>query len=128
MRIGELARACDCSVETIRYYESVGLLSAPRRAANGYRIYSDEHRKWLQFVRRSRDLGLPQDEVRLLIEIACDESAACEDVYALLSSHVQQISTRIRELKQLEKSLTRLRARCADGKSKKCPAIDELMK
>ena len=128
MRIGELARACDCSVETIRYYESVGLLSAPRRAANGYRIYSNEHRKWLQFVRRSRDLGLPQDEVRLLIEIARDESAACEDVYALLSSHVQQVSTRIRELKQLEKSLMRLQSRCANGKSKKCPAIDELMK
>jgi MerR family mercuric resistance operon transcriptional regulator len=128
MRISELARACGCSVETIRYYESVGLLSAPRRAANGYRVYSDEHRKWLQLVRRSRDLGLPQDEVRLLIKIARDESAACEDVYRLLSSHVQRVSTRIRELKQLEKSLIRLQSRCADGRSKKCPAIDELMK
>jgi DNA-binding transcriptional MerR regulator len=104
------------------------LLSAPRRAANGYRVYSDEHRKWLQLVRRSRDLGLPQDEVRLLIKIARDESAACEDVYRLLSSHVQRVSTRIRELKQLEKSLIRLQSRCADGRSKKCPAIDELMK
>ena len=128
MRISELARTCGCSVETIRYYESVGLLSAPRRAANGYRVYSDEHRKWLQLVRRSRDLGLPQDEVRLLIKIARDESAACEDVYRLLSSHVQRVSTRIRELKQLEKSLIRLQSRCADGRSKKCPAIDELMK
>ncbi|UCD68613.1 MAG: MerR family transcriptional regulator [Betaproteobacteria bacterium] len=128
MRISELSRTCGCSVETIRYYESVGLLSAPRRAANGYRVYSDEHRKWLQLVRRSRDLGLPQDEVRLLIKIARDESAACEDVYRLLSSHVQRVSTRIRELKQLEKSLIRLQSRCADGRSKKCPAIDELMK
>ena len=128
MRIGELAHACDCSVETIRYYESVGLLSVPRRAANGYRISSDEHRKWLQFVRRSRDLGLSQDEVRLLIKIARDESAACDDVYALLSSHVQQVNRRIRELEQLENSLTRLRARCTGGESQKCPAIDELMK
>jgi MerR family mercuric resistance operon transcriptional regulator len=128
MRIGELARACDCSVETIRYYESVGLLSAPSRAANGYRIYSDEHRKWLQFVRRSRDLGLRQNEVRLLLEIARNDAANCEDVSALLSSHVQQVSTRIRELKQLEKSLTRLQSRCAGGNANKCPAIDELMK
>ncbi|UCH48774.1 MAG: MerR family transcriptional regulator [Betaproteobacteria bacterium] len=128
MRIGELARACHCSTETIRYYESIGLLSVPRRAANGYRIYSDEHRKWLQFVRRSRDLGLPQDEVRLLIEIARNDSANCEDVCALLSSHAQKVSTRIRELEQLEKTLIRLQSRCTDGSSKKCPAIDELMK
>lgn len=128
MRIGELARACECSVETIRYYESVGLLSAPRRAANGYRIYSEEHRKWLQFVRRGRNLGLPQDEVRLLTKIAHRDPAACKDVCALLSSHLQKVSERIRELKQLENTLIRLQSRCTEGNSKKCPAINELMK
>ena len=128
MRIGEFAKACDCSVEAIRYYESVGLLAAPKRATNGYRIYSDEHQKWLQFVRRSRDLGLTQDEVRVLIEIALNDSAVCEDVYAILSSHVQQVRRRIRELKQLKNSLIRLQSRCDEGNSRKCPAIEELMK
>lgn len=127
MHIGELARKCNCSAETIRYYESVGLLSAPARAANGYRIYSDEHRKWLHFVRRSRDLGLSQDDVRLLIESARDDSTVCEDVYALLSSQIQKVSGKIRELKRLERTLIRLQSRCTNRKSTKCPAIDELM-
>jgi DNA-binding transcriptional MerR regulator len=66
--------------------------------------------------------------VRLLIEIAHDDSANCEDVSVLLSSHVQKVSRRIRELKRLEKTLKQLQSRCTGGKSKKCPAIDELMK
>jgi len=128
MRIGELARACDCSVETVRYYEQIGLLSKPGRADNGYRIYSDEHKKWLQFIRRSRHLGLSQDEVRVLVDIAHEESPACEDVQILLSGHLRRVGQKIRELKQLERALTRMQSRCDDGKSRTCPAIDELLK
>lgn len=128
MRIGELAKACDCSVETIRYYEQIGLLSKPRRAGNGYRIYLDEHRKWLQFIRRSRHLGLSQRETRVLVNMAHEDSPACEDVQLLLSSHLQQVRQKIRELRQLEGALMRLQARCDDRKSTACPAIVELLK
>jgi hypothetical protein len=56
VRIGELARACDCPAETIRYYEKIGLLPQAVRRANGYRSYDDTHQKWLQFILRSRGL------------------------------------------------------------------------
>ncbi len=128
MRIGELAKACDCSVETIRYYEQIGLLSKPGRAGNGYRIYLDEHKKWLQFIRRSRHLGLSQNETRALVDIAHEDSPACEDVQLLLSGHLQQVRQKILGLRQLEEALMRLQSRCDHRKSTTCPAIAELLK
>ena len=128
MRIGELAKACDCSVETIRYYEQIGLLSRPGRADNGYRIYLDEHRKWLQFIRRSRHLGLSQNETRVLVNIAHEDSPACKDVQLLLSDHLGQVRQKILELRQLEEALMRLQSKCDDRQSTACPAIAELLK
>jgi DNA-binding transcriptional MerR regulator len=99
MQIGELAARCGCPVETIRYYEKVGLLPAPRRAENGYRQYGDNHRKWLQFTLRSRALGFTQRQVKRLAAIAS----------------------------QLERALLRLKAKCKDATFQECPAVDELM-
>ena len=127
MRIGELAETCHCPVETIRYYEKVGLLPAPARLANGYRSYGDEHRKWLQFIVRSRDLGFSQDQVRRLTDLAHQQRPACAEVFELLDQHVSDVRQRISELRQLEKALVRLRRQCHDGTLHDCPVIDELM-
>jgi len=128
MRIGQLAKACDCSVETVRYYEQIGLLSKPARADNGNRMYSDDHRRWLQFVRRSRHLGLSQDEVRVLVGIAQNDSPACADVQAMLSGHLRRVGRKIHELRQLKKELVRLHSGCDDVNAGSCLAIDELLK
>ena len=127
MRIGELAAVCDCPVETIRYYEKTGLLPKPLRTANGYRSYEDQHRKWLQFILHSRGLGFTQNEIRRLADLAHNKAPACADVYELLSSHVSQVRRKLRELKQMEKSLVRLSGKCEDGTLNECPVIDELM-
>ena len=127
MRIGELANACDCPVETIRYYEKIGLLPAATRLANGYRSYDDEHLKWLQFIIRSRDLGFNQNEVRRLTDLAHQRRPACSDVHDLLEHHVVDIRDRIAELQRLEKALVRLKRQCHEGTLHDCPVIDELM-
>lgn len=127
MRIGELANACDCPVETIRYYEKIGLLPAAARLANGYRSYDDEHRKWLQFIVRSRELGFSQDEVRRLTDLAHQKRPACSDVYDLIDQHVVDVRDRITELQRLEKALVRLKRQCHEGTLHECPVIDELM-
>jgi MerR family mercuric resistance operon transcriptional regulator len=127
MLIGELANTCDCPVETIRYYEKIGLLPKPMRSSNGYRSYDDQHRKWLQFILRSRGLGFTQDEVRRLTEIAHKTKPACADVHLIISDQVSQIQGKIRDLKRLEKSLIRLNEKCEDGTLNECPVIDELM-
>ena len=127
MRIGELANACDCPVETIRYYEKIGLLPAAARLANGYRSYDDEHRKWLQFIIRSRELGFNQDEVRRLTDLAQQQQPACADVHKLLEDHVHDVQKRVRELERMERALVRLKRQCRDGTLHDCPVIDELM-
>jgi len=127
MRIGELAASCDYPVETIRYYEKIGLLPKPLRTANGYRSYEAQHRKWLQFILHSRGLGFTQDEVRRLVEIAHKKATACGDVHLLLSGHLSEVHRKLRNLKQLEKALVRLKAKCENGTLNECPVIDELM-
>ena len=127
MRIGKLATSCDCPVETIRYYEKIGLLPQPTRLANGYRSYDDVHGKWLQFILRSRALGFSQDEVRRLTDLAHQKRPACVEVHDLLQEHVDDVQDRIRELKRMKRALVRLKDKCHDGTLHDCPVIDELM-
>jgi MerR family mercuric resistance operon transcriptional regulator len=127
MRIGELARACDCPLETIRYYEKIGLLPQVARGMNGYRSYEDTHQKWLQFILRSKELGFNQNEVRRLTDIAHQQQPACADVLEMLKEHVIDVRKKVRELKRLERALLRLKTQCQDGTLHDCPVIDELM-
>lgn len=127
MRIGELGQACDCAVETIRYYEKIGLLPLATRTANGYRSYDDIHRKWLQFILRSRELGFSQEEVRRLTDLAHKKRSACADVHKLLEEHVSDVRKRVLELQRMESALVRLKEQCQDGTLHDCPVIDELM-
>ncbi len=127
MRIGELATGCGCPVETIRYFEKIGLLPEPARRANGYRYYGEEHRNWLQFILRSRALGFSQAEVRRLTDVAHQHRPACVEVYDLLQEHVNDVQKRIRELQQMKTALVRLKDKCRDGTLHDCPVIDELM-
>jgi Cu(I)-responsive transcriptional regulator len=128
MRIGELATACDCPAETIRYYEKIGLLPPAVRRTNGYRSYEDMHQKWLQFILHSKALGFSQSEVRRLTDLAHQKQPACADVHELLQEHVNDVHKRIRELKRMERALIRLKTQCQDGTLHDCPVIDELMK
>lgn len=128
MRIGELASECGCSVETIRYYEKIGLLSVPERAENGYRAYSDNQLKWLQFILRCRRIGLSQDEIRQLVNIDTKASSKCDEVNELLAEHLTSLRHKLDDLKQMEISISRLKGKCKNGTLGDCPVIVELMK
>ncbi len=127
MRIGELAQICNCPVETIRYYEKIGLLPPPARQANDYRHYELMHQKWLQFILRNKELGFSQSEVRRLTDLAHQLQPACAEVHELLEEHVNDVRKRIHELKRMERALVRLKTQCRDGTLHDCPVIDELM-
>jgi len=127
MRIGELSKTCGCPAETIRYFEKIGLLSAPARGANGYRSYDDTHRKWLHFILRSRALGFTQNEVRRLSDIAHQSQPACGDIHELLVDHIIDVEKKLQDLQQMRRALDRLRSKCQDGTLNDCPVIDELM-
>lgn len=112
MKIGELAHASSTPIETIRYYERVGLMPAPARTTGNFRAYQPSHLERLQFIRYCRGLDMSLDEVRVLLRYKDAPLDDCGDVNALLDEHIGHVSRRIRELRVLEKQLKELRRRC----------------
>lgn len=113
MKIGELAKAAQTQVETIRYYEREGLLPQTPRSEGNYRIYGPEHVERLAFVRHCRSLDMTLNEIQTLLQLKDDPQTTCEEVNALIDEHILHVAKRIRELRQLDKQLKALRAQCS---------------
>ncbi|OJS99370.1 Cd(II)/Pb(II)-responsive transcriptional regulator [Marinobacter nauticus] len=127
MKIGELSKTTGLPVETIRYYEKIGLMPAPERNASGYRQYRSDHRDRLLFIKRCRNLDMTQDEIRELIQLANQPEADCSKVDALLAQHLNHVRERLAELTRLEKTLERLQKACSRGRSvSECGILDGL--
>ncbi|MDT8408933.1 MAG: helix-turn-helix domain-containing protein [Wenzhouxiangellaceae bacterium] len=126
MRIGELARQTGCQVETIRYYEKVGILPRPLRAHNNYRNWRQADCRRLKFVLRCRALGFSLNEVRTLLELIDGGHYNCVDVEAIGHRHLDDVRTRIADLQQLESSLVDLVSNCHGGKTPDCSFLEAL--
>jgi Cd(II)/Pb(II)-responsive transcriptional regulator len=111
MRIGELAKATHCSVETIRYYEREGLLPTTTRSDGNYRNYTARHAERLRFVRNCRALDMVQGDIRELLNILDHPSDDCASVNKLVDRHFDRVQIRIRELESLRRQLAELRRR-----------------
>jgi Cd(II)/Pb(II)-responsive transcriptional regulator len=112
MKIGKLAERSGCLVETIRYYERIGLLMPPERAANNYRTYTERHAERLSFIRHCRALDMTLDEIRVLLDLRDHPQQECAGVNDLLDKHIGHVVERIRALTALETQLRKLRGRC----------------
>jgi Cu(I)-responsive transcriptional regulator len=123
LAIGELGRLTDTKVETIRYYERIGLLAAPARTAGNYRAYGPEHLSRLSFVRRSRDLGFSLDQVRALLDLSDDRERSCEAVDAIAKAHLTEVDRRIPDLRALRRELASMVEQCRRGTVAECRII-----
>ena len=112
MKIGELARAAQCSVETIRYYEKEGLLSAPLRTDGNYRDYGPGHIERLRFFRNCRALDMAQEEIRQLLGWMDHPADDCGVVNRLVDDHIRHVEMRLAELERLRGQLQSLRQSC----------------
>jgi DNA-binding transcriptional MerR regulator len=126
LTIGQLGRATDTKVETIRYYEKIGLLPAPRRTAGNYRSYAAEHLHRLGFVRRARELGFTIEEVRELLELAAHGERPCEEVDQLVASHLEATEQKIEALVRLRHELRHTLKACKGGRTAECRIIQAL--
>lgn len=124
--IGVMARNTGCKVETIRYYERIGLLEEPLRSTGGHRHYAPAHLKRLSFIRRARDLGFPLDTVRALLGLSAPGDATCAEVEGLAAGHLAEVRAKIEDLARLEDVLADLVARCRGGTVPACPIIEAL--
>jgi len=124
--IGQLSRQSGVNIETIRYYEKIGIMPAPGRSAGGYRLYAPDHLKRLSFVRRGRELGFSLDELRGLLRLVDGHSYTCGQVRALTLEHVAQVRRKIADLRRLERVMADMAAQCTGARIPKCPVIDAL--
>ncbi len=124
--IGTLSAATGCNIETIRYYERIGLMPAPPRNEGRQRIYDAGHLKRLTFVRRGRELGFSLDEIRALLGLVRGGDLSCADVKTMTEQHVTDIRRKVKDLKMLERVLTELAAKCRGNAVPDCPILDAL--
>jgi len=126
MKIGELSRATGTNIETIRYYERIGLLPEPQRTAANYRSYGDTHRARLAFVRHSRDLGFTIEEIRSLLDLSDHPERECDEADRIATRHLEQVEEKIAQLTLLRDELARIIGRCRGGIAADCRVIEAL--
>lgn len=124
--IGALSKGAEVNIETIRYYEKIGLLPAPERTASGYRQYQDHHLRQLRFIRRGRDLGFNIDAIRTLLQLAEHPDHPCADADHLAARHLAEVEDRIADLIRLRDGLRQM-VDCHGHSVAECRIIDTLM-
>jgi DNA-binding transcriptional MerR regulator len=127
LKIGDVARHAELSIDAVRFYEREGLLGRVRRTSAGQRQYDDEAVRRLAFVRRATTLGFSLAEVKSLLSLRVSARTPCERVRERTMTKLADIDRRIAELQEMRNALARLAASCANGAtSGACPFLDEL--
>lgn len=125
MSIGVLGRATGVNIETIRYYERIGLLPEPSRTKAGYRQYGEDHLRCLHFIRRGRDLGFSIEAIRELLRLAVQPDYPCRDADRMAVEHLAEVERKIVELERLRKALSEM-TNCHAHTVAECRIIDAL--
>ena len=123
---GKLAKATGTTIETIRFYEKIGLLAPPERTAGNYRAYGQDDVDRLSFVRRARDLGFSLDQVRTLLDLADDRSRSCCAVDEIARTQLKAVEEKIADLLALKRELSNLIEQCDQGTIADCRIIGAL--
>lgn len=125
LSIGKLGEKTGVNVETIRYYEKIGLLPEPDRTAAGYRQYGDSHLRRLHFIRKGRDLGFSIEAIRELLRLAVHPEYPCQDADRMAAEHLAEVERKIAELEKLREALGSMVNCCAHTVAE-CRIIDAL--
>jgi len=124
LTIGRLASEAGVSVETVRYYQRLGLIAEPEKPREGYRVYPGETLTRLSFIKRAQQLGFTLGEIAELLEM---DQGSCEDVRFRAEEKRVQVDAQIRDLTALRDTLDTLIRRCnSDDSAPGCPIIDSL--
>jgi DNA-binding transcriptional MerR regulator len=126
MPIGELARSAGCKVQTIRYYEQVGLLPPPSRTAGAQRRYGEAHRQKLRFIRHARELGFPLPAIRELLALSDQRECDCAGADRIARRQLEAVHRRIAMLTSLRAELERMLAHGQGNRIRDCRVIATL--
>ncbi len=123
--ISALSRESGVNLETIRYYERIGLIPAPPRSAGGYRRYDDTAAKRLRFIRRGRKLGFGIEEIKTLLQLAGQPEQPCHEADQLAKAHLQEVEAKIADLLAMRDVLAGL-VGCQSNSAEHCKLIEAL--
>ncbi|CAM2825701.1 MerR family transcriptional regulator [Pseudoalteromonas distincta] len=126
MQIKQLSNLVNLNAKTIRYYEQINLIPAPKRASNGYRTYTKADTDRLVFIRRCRDLQIPIDDIKALLAAQILGDASCVKVNGIIENQLIKVRAAQKELKKLEVSLANLLTNCTENTINDCQIIKEL--
>jgi len=126
VRIGAAAEQAGVNVQTLRYYERRGLLPRPPRGESGYREFPDEAVRAVRFIKRAQELGFSLSEVEELLKLRNDKRRDRVGIRGIAQRRVQQIDSKIAELKEMKKALRHLLHCCRTGSALECPIIEAL--
>ncbi|USG61120.1 helix-turn-helix domain-containing protein [Sneathiella marina] len=124
--IGALSHLTGCNIETIRYYEKIGLMTRTGRTAGGHRQYGTEQVKRLFLIVRCRQLGFSIDEIRLLLTLVDGGNPSCSEVKSVTEDHLRDVRQKITDLRKLERVLEKMVAECRGPEVPDCPIIEAL--
>jgi DNA-binding transcriptional MerR regulator len=127
MKIGSLAKQANVNIQTIRYYERIGILKATLRRDSGYRIYDQDSLKRLLFIKRAQEVGFALDDIRDLLNLRASTPAARERVRNKARGKISEIRAKIADLKKLESNLKTLVHDCEHGSlNSPCPILERM--
>jgi MerR family copper efflux transcriptional regulator len=130
MRIGEVASSSGLTVDAVRYYERMGLLSHDARTSGGFRTYGPQIVERLAFIRQAQSLGLRLSDIRELIGVSAGGRQNCERVRTLLIQRLADVETQMTELKSFRRTLRAALDNCDSALTAaqvdQCPVVRSL--
>lgn len=126
LAIGELSRRTGVNIETIRYFERVGIVATPPRTSGGRRVYGAGHVRVLGFIRGARELGFTPAEVRAILSLGGPAQASCSEVHEIAAHHLERVRAKMADLAQLESLLATTIDRCEGDGAASCAVIELL--
>ncbi len=127
LTIGKLAKSAGINIETVRYYERIGIMPEPKRRESGYRQYSQEDVSRLKFILHAKELGFSLKEIRELLELRVDPETNCEEVRQQAETKITDIERKIADLKRIRTALMNLATACKERKqTDECPILEAL--
>lgn len=124
--IGKASTRTGCHVETIRYYERIGLLPPPARTEGGHRVYWADDLKRIGFIARSRSLGFALGEIADLMSLIDAGDYTCAEVKAITLEQIASVKRKISDLERMQGGLERLAEACDGGGTPDCPIVEAL--
>ena len=128
LTIGKVAQRAQVTADSIRFYEREGLIRPAGKSESGYRLYTEEAIRRIEFIKQAQDCGFSLADIRELLELRSTDSACCDDIYRVSVEKKLQLERKIKALTVMSQALSRLIDMCSrDRKSlDKCPILGAL--